>query len=193
MKLKCKAQGKEKISYQWLKDGLKMRGQNSSSLALAAVEVCDFGCYTCQVRYVDSHGGGVTSYPAILDISPREGMSEYCMSHVVWLAGEFSSRSATNNKRFLISSTVVMSRKRLKKSLVETRPVSQGVLKLSPRSFFFPKEKRFIRNRSGYNNEIEMKFGAWTNFIVLTFLSDSGISYDHVTCHLTLALDIANI
>lgn len=83
MKLKCKAQGKEKISYQWLKDGLKMRGQNSSSLALAAVEMCDFGCYTCQVKYIDSYGGGVTSYPAILDISPREGKREYCMSHVV--------------------------------------------------------------------------------------------------------------
>ena len=79
VKLKCKAQGKKKVFYQWLKDGTKMRGQNSSTLALDSVGLCDFGFYSCQVRYADSHGRGVTSYPAIVDIAPRDGMSEFCV------------------------------------------------------------------------------------------------------------------
>ena len=94
VKLKCKAQGKKKVFYQWLKDGTKMRGQNGSTLALDSVELCDFGFYSCQVRYADSHGRGVSSYPAIVDIAPRDGLSKYCVGlrpngfskhHPTWL------------------------------------------------------------------------------------------------------------
>ena len=93
------AQGKKKVFYQWLKDGTKMRGQNNSTLAMDSVGLCDFGFYSCQVRYADSHGRGVTSYPAIVDIAPRDGMSKY---RVGLRPNEFSKHRPTWLKTTLL-------------------------------------------------------------------------------------------
>ena len=80
MQFRCKAKGKRKITYQWLKDGVTLSGQKSSDLVLDQVKPRDFGCYSCEVRCSDGQNKSKTvklSDVAKLDVSPREGMSKY--------------------------------------------------------------------------------------------------------------------
>lgn len=75
---RCEARGKNKITYQWLKDGLKLQGQTNSSLVFDSVKPRDFGCYCCEVRCSDGQNKSepvkVLSDLAELDVLPREGM-----------------------------------------------------------------------------------------------------------------------
>ena len=77
----CEARGKNKITYQWLKDKLKLPGQTNSSLVFDSVKPRDFGCYCCEVRRSDgqnkSEAVKLLSRGAELDVLPREGMSKY--------------------------------------------------------------------------------------------------------------------
>jgi len=80
VELKCKVEGKRTdLLYQWFKDRVAVIGQNSAILVLDAVELKDFGRYTCYVSYADTFDEGVKSSPAILDVLPqnRNGMSEH--------------------------------------------------------------------------------------------------------------------
>ena len=79
---RCKARGKNKITYQWLKDGLKLvPEQTNSSLVFDSVKPRDFGCYCCEVRCSDGQNKSepkkLLSWVAELDVLPREGMSKY--------------------------------------------------------------------------------------------------------------------
>lgn len=76
VEFKCKVHGKKKVSYQWLKEGTEMQGQNGSSLVLDPVKLRDFGCYACKVKGADG-SDCVESSPATLDVTPRDGMSKY--------------------------------------------------------------------------------------------------------------------
>ena len=80
VEFKCKAQGRREVSYQWLKDRTEIQGQNSPILSLDHVKLCDFGSYTCEVRSTD--GQCVESSPAMLDVSPGDGMSKFIISVV---------------------------------------------------------------------------------------------------------------
>lgn len=80
MELKCKVQGQNRhLLYRWFKDDVEVIGQDSASLVLDAVQLKDFGRYTCYVSYPDSFGEGEKSFPATLDVVPQpvNGMSEY--------------------------------------------------------------------------------------------------------------------
>lgn len=80
MELKCKVQGQNRhLLYQWFKDDVAVIGQNSASLVLDAVQLKDFGRYTCYASYPDCFGEGEKSSPATLDVIPQpvNGMSEY--------------------------------------------------------------------------------------------------------------------
>ena len=71
----CQVQGNYEVWYQWLKDDTELQQQNSPSLILDSVKMHDFGCYRCRI----THRGGlgaVTSKPAFLEVSPREGQSK---------------------------------------------------------------------------------------------------------------------
>ena len=61
----------------------------------------------------------------------------------------------------------------------DDKPSRLKVFKAWVRGFF--QGKMFIRNIYGYKDVIETKFGTWTDFSVLKFLSDNGILYGHVT------------
>ena len=78
---RCEARGKNKITYQWLKDKFKIPKQTNSSLVFDSVKPRDFGCYCCEVRCSDrknkSESVKVLSRPAELDVLPCEGMSKY--------------------------------------------------------------------------------------------------------------------
>lgn len=80
---RCKGSGKGTISYQWFKDGIKLRGRTDSSLVFDSVKPCDFGCYCCEVRcsYGQKKSESVKSNVAELEVLPREGKSKYhaCM------------------------------------------------------------------------------------------------------------------
>ena len=81
VEFRCEARGKRKITYQWLKDGLKLPGQTNSSLVFDSVKPRDFGCYSCEVRCSDGQNKSepvkLLSRVAELDVLPREGMSKY--------------------------------------------------------------------------------------------------------------------
>ena len=82
VELKCKVEGKRKnLLYQWFKDDVEVIGQNGANLVLEAVELKDFGRYTCCVSYPDALGESEKSSPATLDVIPQKlnGMSEYCL------------------------------------------------------------------------------------------------------------------
>jgi len=82
VELKCKVEGKRaNLLYQWFKDDVAVIGQNCANLVLEAVELKDFGRYTCYVSYPDAFGEGEKSSPATLDVIPQNlnGMSEYCL------------------------------------------------------------------------------------------------------------------
>ena len=74
MEFKCNVQGNKKVFYQWLKDGAKMQGQNSSSLVLGCVTMRDFGCYVCDVN--DANADCIRSSAAVLDVTPPDGMGQ---------------------------------------------------------------------------------------------------------------------
>ena len=85
----CKV-NKEKddnLVYQWHKDGVAVSGRNDSTLVLNVVELRDFGCYACHVKYQDSFNVGVISNCATLDIIPqsRKGMSECFKVYFDWV------------------------------------------------------------------------------------------------------------
>ena len=85
----CKV-NKEKddnLVYQWHKDGVAVSGRNDSTLVLNVVELGDFGCYACHVKYQDSFNAGVKSNCATLDIIPqsRKGMSECIKVYFDWV------------------------------------------------------------------------------------------------------------
>ena len=80
MLFQCKASGKRKIAYQWLKDGVPLSREKSSNLVFDQVKPRDFGCYSCEVRCSDGQNKSKTlklSHEAKLDVLPREGMSKY--------------------------------------------------------------------------------------------------------------------
>ncbi|CAH3166092.1 unnamed protein product [Porites evermanni] len=74
----CEARGKKKITYQWLKDKLRLPEQTNSSLVFDSVKPRDFGCYSCEVRCSDGQNKSepvkLLSRVAELDVLPREGM-----------------------------------------------------------------------------------------------------------------------
>ena len=76
VEFKCEVHGRRKVSYQWLKDGTKIQGQNSAILVLNSVKLRDFGSYTCDVKSIDGRQY-VESHPAMLDVTPGDGMSKF--------------------------------------------------------------------------------------------------------------------
>ena len=81
VEFKCTIQGKNEVSYQWIKDGnTEIQGQNDSTLLLSSVELRDFGHYACQVSFADSQCDCKKSSAAMLDVVPRDGMGEYWLS-----------------------------------------------------------------------------------------------------------------
>ena len=64
---------------------------------------------------------------------------------------------------------------------------------LRPGSGAFFKGNMFIRNISGYNNDIETNLAHRQISPSLTFLSDNAIFYVHVACHVTRFLKISHI
>ena len=91
MLFRCKARGKGKITYQWLKDGSKIPGQKSSNLIFDPVNPRHFGCYCCKVRCSDGQNWSepVKSHAATLNVLPREGMSKYyaCIGSILIATG----------------------------------------------------------------------------------------------------------
>ena len=88
MELECKVEGNStNLLYQWYKDDCAVIGQNNANLVLEAVELKDFGRYTCRVSYRDSYGEGENSSPSILDVIPQNlnGTSEYCLIRAIFL------------------------------------------------------------------------------------------------------------
>ena len=79
VELRCKIQGRNDVTYQWLKDGEELKGQNSSTLVLNLVKLCDFGFYVCKVRCTDNSASSicVESSPAELNVTPQDGRSTY--------------------------------------------------------------------------------------------------------------------
>jgi len=72
VELECKVEGNStNLLYQWYKDDCAVIGQNNANLVLEAVELKDFGRYTCRVSYRDSYGEGENSSPSILDVIPQ--------------------------------------------------------------------------------------------------------------------------
>ncbi|KAL9971607.1 hypothetical protein ACROYT_G017791 [Oculina patagonica] len=82
VEFKCNVQGKNKVFYQWIKDGTPMPGQNDSTLAFSCVDLRDFGCFVCQVSLADSQCGCFKSSAAELDVVPRDGMAYRCLRDV---------------------------------------------------------------------------------------------------------------
>lgn len=78
VKFKCIYHGKENVSERWFKEGTVMYGQNTSTLVLDCVELRDFGC--CE-RRVSCAGGEDLISSEELDVVPRDGMSECCLTH----------------------------------------------------------------------------------------------------------------
>ena len=75
---KCKAQDvNSKLIYQWFKDGTELPEKNEATLQLKSVTLSDFGSYKCHVSCKDSPSDVVESCPAELDVTPRDGASEY--------------------------------------------------------------------------------------------------------------------
>ena len=60
----CFADGSDPISYQWLKDGTELRGENNSSFELDPVLYNDYGVYHCvvnnSVNIIQSRGATLT-------------------------------------------------------------------------------------------------------------------------------------
>ena len=80
VEFKCEVQGRKGVSYQWFKDRTtKLQGQNSAILVLDSVKLRDFGCYTCEVKSIDGRQC-VESSPAMLDVTPGDGMSKFILS-----------------------------------------------------------------------------------------------------------------
>ncbi|XP_078371042.1 uncharacterized protein LOC144654699 isoform X2 [Oculina patagonica] len=80
VEFKCNVQGKNKVFYQWIKDGTTMPGQNDSTLVLSHVDLQDFGCYVCQVSL--ANGDCLKSSAAELDVVSRDGMAYRCLRDV---------------------------------------------------------------------------------------------------------------
>jgi len=102
VELKCKVEGKRaNLLYQWFKDDVAVIGQNCANLVLEAVELKDFGRYTCYVSYPDAFGEGEKSSPATLDVIPQNlnGMRPKLLAEL-----DISTRddvaSLLENKRF---------------------------------------------------------------------------------------------
>ena len=76
----CNVHGKSEVfyNYRWSKDGTEIQGQNNSTLVLDCVKMRDFGCYACKVSDTDGPCGCEKSVQ--LDVVPRDGMGEYCLS-----------------------------------------------------------------------------------------------------------------
>ena len=93
VEFRCEARGKRKITYQWLKDRLKLPVQTNSSLVFDSVKPRDFGCYCCEVRCSDGQNKSepvmLLSRVATLDVLPREGMSKYhaCIGSILIATG----------------------------------------------------------------------------------------------------------
>ena len=76
VELNCKVKHNKNVTFQWLLDGTKIQGQVNSTLALDSVKLRDFGCYTCEVKTTNACPCRVESRPAVLEVTPRDGMSE---------------------------------------------------------------------------------------------------------------------
>ena len=74
---KCKARGKDKLTYQWYKDGKVLQEKEEGTLVLKTVQWPDFGWYKCVASCKDGSGISVESSPAELDVIPRDGRSKY--------------------------------------------------------------------------------------------------------------------
>lgn len=79
---KCNISRETKARYQWFKDASMMHGQRSSSLVFNPVKVMDYGNYKCQVKYGDGYSNCVESFPAELDVAPRDGMVYKCLRDI---------------------------------------------------------------------------------------------------------------
>lgn len=80
-----KVRGQGNLMYQWLKDDNELPGQNSDTLVLKCIELCDFGHYDCLVSSQDGFCGSVRSSPAELDVIPvesRNGMRTKLLQEV---------------------------------------------------------------------------------------------------------------
>ncbi|XP_022810187.1 uncharacterized protein LOC111347188 [Stylophora pistillata] len=80
-----KVRGQGNLMYQWLKDDNELPGQNSDTLVLKCIELCDFGHYHCLVSSQDGFCGSVRSSPAELDVIPvesRNGMRTKLLQEV---------------------------------------------------------------------------------------------------------------
>ena len=98
VELKCKA-GNEVI-YQWFKDNTEMKGETNSSLIFDPVRVRDFGVYKCEVRRFMTDQRYLTSDKAELDVTPRDGMSEFTdlimFMYIFKVSREFSASASSN-------------------------------------------------------------------------------------------------
>ena len=79
VEFKCEVnKKKDHLVYEGYKDDVVVSGQNDSALVLDVVELRDFGCYACHVKYQNSFNVTAKSNCATLDVIPqsRKGMSE---------------------------------------------------------------------------------------------------------------------
>ena len=65
MQFSVTATGTEPLSYQWKKDGIRIKKANTNTLSITAVQKSDEGGYTC---VVSNTAGTVTSKPATLTL-----------------------------------------------------------------------------------------------------------------------------
>lgn len=70
---KCKARGNSKLTYQWYKDGNMLQRGDEGTLVLKSVTLLDFGCYNCVASCEGSPFLRMASWPAELDVTPRDG------------------------------------------------------------------------------------------------------------------------
>ena len=103
VELKCKVRGGNagnEVIYQWFKDITPMEGKTNSSLIFDPVRVRDFGVYKCEVRRSRTDQRYLTSYEAELDVTPRDGMSEFTdlimFMYIFKVSREFSARASSN-------------------------------------------------------------------------------------------------
>lgn len=121
-------QEKYEVRYQWFKDDTELQRQNSCSLVLDSVKMCDFGCYSCQVTRIGGESQPVTSDPADLEVVPCDEMSKYFWYCVVARAVNPPINHFLSNKRPI---PVLWRNKRCYKQTRATTKLFKGVILLA--------------------------------------------------------------
>ena len=103
VELKCKAKGGKagnEVIYQWFKDNTPMEDRTNSSLIFDTVRVLDSGVYKCEVRRSEKDQRYLTSDEAEVDVTPRDGMSEFTdlimYMYILKVSRELSASASSN-------------------------------------------------------------------------------------------------